>query len=69
MAEKKIGLDVNIDGINVTKSCVTDVWPILCKSLDLVDDRPFVVGIFVGSGKPDSLDKYLQEFILEVLRL
>ncbi|XP_039301708.1 uncharacterized protein LOC113005255 isoform X2 [Solenopsis invicta] len=65
----KIGLDVNIDGINMTKSCVTDVWPILCRSLDLIDDRPFVVGIFVGSGKPDNVNKYLQDFILEVLKL
>lgn len=65
----KIGLDVNIDGINVTKSCVTDVWPILCRSLDLIDDRPLVVGIFVGSGKPDNVNRYLQDFILEVLKL
>ncbi|EFN82089.1 hypothetical protein EAI_00989, partial [Harpegnathos saltator] len=65
---KKIGLDVNIDGINITKSYVTDVWPILCRSLDLIDERPYVVGIFVGSGKLDNLDKYLQEFISEILK-
>lgn len=66
---KIIELDINIDGINVTKSCVTDIWPILCRSLDLIDDRPFVVGIFVGSGKPDNLNRYLEEFILELLTL
>ena len=45
------------------------MWPILCRSLDLIDDRPFVVGIFVGSGKPKSLEVYLHDFISEMLTL
>ncbi|KYN15583.1 hypothetical protein ALC57_12189 [Trachymyrmex cornetzi] len=56
----RIGIDVNIDGINMTKSTITDVWPIL---------RPFVVGFFVGTGKPDPLEDYLHSFIEETLQL
>lgn len=65
----RIGIDVNIDGINMTKSTITDVWPILCRSLDLKDSRPFVVGFFVGTGKPDPLEDYLHSFIEETLQL
>lgn len=54
----RIGIDINIDGINMTKSTIT-VWPILCRSLDLKDSRPFVIGFSVGTGKPDSLEDYL----------
>lgn len=65
----RIGIDTNIDGINMTKSTITDVWPILCRSLDLKDSRPFVIGFFVGSGKPDPLEDYLHSFLVEYLQL
>lgn len=64
----RIGIDTNIDGINMTKSTITDVWPILCRSVDLKDSRPFVVGVFVGTGKPDPLEN-LHLFLVEYLQL
>ncbi|XP_077263116.1 uncharacterized protein LOC143897983 [Temnothorax americanus] len=65
----RIGIDTNIDGINMSKSTITDVWPILCRSLDLKDSRPFVIGFFVGTGKPDPLEDYLHSFVEEYLQI
>lgn len=64
-----INLIINIDGLPVFKSSRTDLWPILDRSDNLVDLRPFMIACFCGEGKPINLEKYLQLFIEEMIFL
>lgn len=64
-----IKLIINIDGLPIFKSSSTNLWPILGRSDDLVDDRVFMIACFCGEGKPSNLDHYLNPFIEEVSSL
>ncbi|XP_072751192.1 uncharacterized protein [Anoplolepis gracilipes] len=64
---KIIDLDFNIDGLPLFKSNNIVVWPILCRLLSLTSlNKPFIVGLFTGKGKPELLDCYLQDLIHEL---
>ncbi|KYM97838.1 hypothetical protein ALC62_11463 [Cyphomyrmex costatus] len=64
-----INLIINIDGLPLFKSSRTELWPILGRSDDLVDSRPFMIACFCGEGKPVNLEKYLKLFIEEMISL
>ena len=61
-----ISLNVNVDGLPLFKSSNIQVWPILCMFGKL---PPFIVAIFVGSGKPSELGDYLNDFLVEYDKL
>ncbi|XP_051154440.1 uncharacterized protein LOC127277382 [Leptopilina boulardi] len=63
-----IYLDINIDGAPLWKSSSNEFWPILCRVHYLHDNvyPPFPVAIYLGSGKPQDLDLFLDEFIKEL---
>lgn len=65
----QLDIDINIDGLPVSKSSSVDVWPILGRCIGLYDQRPFVIGLFCGTGKSESLDSYLKDFIDELKTL
>lgn len=56
-------LSVNVDGVPLDKSTNSQLWPILgsINSSDYV----FVIAIFHGYSKPDSVEEYLRDFIKE----
>nr|CAI5820522.1 unnamed protein product [Callosobruchus analis] len=62
-----IKVEINIDGLPLTKSSTSQFWPILM----LVDydgcqsHNPFIVGLYHGYSKPTNIDEYLREFISE----
>lgn len=62
----QLDIDINIDDLPISKSSSVDVWPILGRCIGLYDQRPFVIGLFCGSGKPEPLDLYLKDFIDEL---
>ncbi|KYN29084.1 hypothetical protein ALC57_01490 [Trachymyrmex cornetzi] len=64
-----IKLIINIDGLPLFKSSRTDLWPILGRSDDTVDSRPFMIACFCGEGKPTNLEKYLELFNEEIISL
>lgn len=64
-----VKLIINIDGLPIFKSSSTNLWPILGRSDDLVDDRPFMIACFCGEGKPSNFDHYLNLFIEEISSL
>ena len=66
LVDNVIPLDFNIDGLPLFKSSSTEVWPILVRSDVLIDDSPFMVGLFCGIGKPDPLELFLDNFIKEL---
>ena len=55
-------LDFNIDGIPLFKSCNTQFWPILCS---LSKFEPFIVALYCGNSKPNSVQVYLNDFLEE----
>lgn len=48
---KKISLRINMDGLPISKSSSSEVWPILVDIAEIKYIRPCVVGIYCGSGK------------------
>lgn len=61
----EIYLHFNVDGLPLSKSSNSQVWPILCYSADknrLIVSPVFPVGIFHGYSKP-VLDEYFKELI------
>ncbi|XP_068993734.1 uncharacterized protein [Neodiprion pinetum] len=67
--EHTLRVDFNIDGIPVYKSSGTSFWPILGRSISMIDDSPFVIGVYYGTGKPMPLSSYLRDLIKETSRL
>ena len=64
-SEKTSSIDaiINIDGVPLFKSSSTQLWPILC-SFNIFG--PFIVALFCGSTKPNSVDEYLNDFVHEI---
>lgn len=57
-----VELMVNVDGLPLFKSSGTQLWPILGKFHTF---KPFIIALFCGKGKPDSVDLFLEEFLNE----
>lgn len=62
-----IHLDLNIDGLPISKSSKSQLWPILGRISDL-PFAPFVIGIYHGYQKA-CLSEFLQPFVDEYLNL
>lgn len=58
-----VKFDINIDGLPLFKSSKTQLWPILAK---FHNSEPFLVSLFCGTGKPEPVEDYLQDFIQEL---
>lgn len=66
----KIRLQINADGLPLSKSNNNHFWPLTAK----VFFEPniyevFVIAIYFGPSKPNSIDEYLEEFIAEINEL
>lgn len=62
-------LTINIDGLPLSKSSKSQFWPILM-SIDLLEiSEPFIVGIYHGLKKPESVMDFLNLFVEEYLFL
>jgi hypothetical protein len=68
--ESNFQLKINIDGLPLFRSSNAQLWPILCiVSCNNLSSVPFVVGLFCGQSKPNSLNDYLHDFINELNHL
>lgn len=65
-SEKRLCISFNIDGVPLFKSTNVQLWPILCSVKGF---EPFVIALFCGTSKPDSLDNYLSDFLIELNEL
>ncbi|CAG9817178.1 unnamed protein product [Phaedon cochleariae] len=65
--EKVIKIDINVDGLPLSKSSSSQVYPILCS----INKSVFVemVGIFHGYEKPKDANIFLYDFIQETIEL
>jgi hypothetical protein len=61
-----IKLKVNIDGVPLFRSSSSQFWPILgC----FRDSKVFVIALFYGNAKPNSVKEYLNDFFEELSTL
>lgn len=62
---KNIIFNVNVDGVPLTESSKSQLWPILGKITDAPNFPVFLIGAYHGYEKPNSIDEYLNCFIEE----
>lgn len=62
-------ININIDGLPLSKSSKSQFWTILGKVVGTQFVEPFVIGAFHGSGKPSSVTQFLQPFLTEYTKL
>lgn len=62
-------IDINIDGLPLFKSSNQTLWPILGKIVNKQNIKVFLIGTYLGSKKPNSIENYLHDFILEAKNL
>ncbi|KYM96515.1 hypothetical protein ALC62_12824 [Cyphomyrmex costatus] len=58
-------IDLNIDGLPISKSSKSQIWPILGKIYGDKKFTPFVISAYHGYTKPSSADKLLTSFCEE----
>lgn len=58
-------ISFNIDGLPIFKDSNTQFWPILCQ-IKQKKMKPFVIGIFCGESKPNTLEMFLEDFIADL---
>lgn len=63
----EIILDVNIDGLPISKSSKNQVWPILCNVVGT--QNVMLIGVFGGNSKPGNFCEFLTPFVEEFKRL
>lgn len=60
-----LSIQVNIDGIPLHKSSNLQLWPILGILKGSSVEKPFTIGIYAGSHKPQAVREFLHDFIHE----
>lgn len=63
----KIDLQINIDGLPISRSSNASLWPILCS--DIVTDKVYLVGAYFGSSKPKDSNEFLQKFVDDAINI
>lgn len=63
-------IDINIDGLPISRSSSTAFWPILGVIRNVgFDLPPFLIGIYQGEAKPSSSSEFLDPFVTEYKEL
>ena len=62
----EVNLNINIDGLPLSRSSSVQFWPILGTLQEIKLSEPFVIAIYSGSKKPDSVHDFLKDFISEM---
>ena len=65
--ESPLKLRIGIDGVPVSKNPELNAWPILCSIYP--DGGIFVIGVYHGPSKPESVSDYLSRFINDINNL
>lgn len=67
--DSNILIDINVDGLPLTKSTHRTLWPIQGKLVNYSTVPIFVIGVYHGNAKPESIFDYLKFFIEEYQNL
>jgi len=63
----RLNIFINIDGLSISKSSSSVLWPILCS--DTVLKSVFIVGAYYGQTKPQCNNDFLRQFVDEAIFL
>ena len=63
---KSITMRINIDGMPLTNSTRSCLWPILAMVNEIPEIGVIMIGVFHGTSKPNNLHEYLQSFISDL---
>ena len=66
ISDPKTKWQINIDGIPITKSSGTQLWPILAFAAN-TNTSPIPIGIYCGNKKPENCSIFLKMFVDEVV--
>lgn len=61
-----VSLTIGIDGIPISKCSKSQFWPILAR---IEHSNTFVIGLYCGTSKPESPEKFLRPFVDEMKKL
>jgi len=64
--EEILQIQINIDGLPVSKSTNLQLWPILGIFKGSVNEDPFTIGIYEGHQKPKNVDEFVEDFVNEM---
>jgi len=64
-----ITIDVNMDGLPITKSTRLKFWLKVLGHLVHTDNDPFLIGLYVGEWDSVDVHSYLHDFITEIEHL
>lgn len=54
---------VNVDGLPLCRSSNMQLWPILGQIVELPKANVFIIGVYAGPCKPESVNNYMHDFI------
>lgn len=58
-------IDINMNGLLVTKSARLKFWPLLSRPV-YTDNDPFLIGLYMGKWEPVDVHFYLHDFVVEM---
>lgn len=66
-ATLSLSININIDGLPITKSGKDAFWPILFNIHDMLDFKPMIIGVYYGKTKPKKIEEFLALFVNEMV--
>lgn len=68
-SEEPLALMVGVDGVPLSHSSKSQFWPILGKCKSFANSEIFIIGLYHGNQKPTDSNKYLHDFVKEMISL
>jgi len=66
----EIKININIDGLPISKSSNSQFWPIMASIEDIgIHTSPFIIGVYHGMCKPSDANDFLTSFVNEFMFL
>ena len=63
-----IKIQINIDGLPLSRSSQSSFWPILGKVVSPIVSKVFLIGLYFGEKKPESVHQFLDGFIEDCVK-
>ncbi|CAN7984520.1 unnamed protein product, partial [Ixodes hexagonus] len=58
-------ININIDGLPLSKSTKDQFWPVLCQVINCGPSAPFPIGVYYGKAKLVCVNTFLQPFVAD----
>ncbi|CAN7946204.1 unnamed protein product, partial [Ixodes pacificus] len=59
-------INVNIDGLPLTKSTSDQFWPVLCQVINCGKSQPFLIGVYYGKTKALCANTFLEPTVSDI---